>query len=391
MSKNKLPIISLAHKLARAGLPLRRIPSVLRTQAVSEAFLLANPNNFWAMPCHCISIDMCYWMVIHSPTLPQSRNAKKRGNAYFVNGEAESTLTQDEKSVRGWLRQAKNDLMMQDMRPFSRLSEPWMNDRVIDHIVSVRGGLEKLPEEVRSFDVCNKAVKHNSLEIRSCPEVLWPELIKQNPMSIVWIPEEKLTDSLCEIAVMTRPEVIDHIKDRFCTDQLLRIAVGQWLNSTDLGDQSYLEALLTHELERHRTHDDRDGFIKLPDALSVRLLEHIESTANQAGFKMLIAQMGDAGTPLAILDSFNHLPNPFLENFNTHISLFNSEMVKSRSRSLHHRKRHLLLKHYGPKVVAEACQTDDHWRTYQDVFGTDRAIAISPENKRLFIMQDLDV
>ncbi|WOF81484.1 hypothetical protein P5704_026670 (plasmid) [Pseudomonas sp. FeN3W] len=383
---------SIANKLAAIGIALHWVPSSLRSPTICEAFVLADPLNFHSVPPHLITKEMCYWFAAQSDLSACLLSIYIKDPVYdSPDKEHHPSALKQISQVNRWLKEANDEIVFGDMASFGKLESPWLDHRVIECMVA-RGAFGLIPEDKVTLDLCQAAVKKRPIDIIFCPEYTWPNLIEQSPKDIAFIPEDRLTESLCLIALTKSLQMLDYIPDSACTPSLMHHAVSIRTERQIVNIENTGEILLNHEISLLAHETVATSIKPLPAILENHLLDYIEQTSNIDGYRLLIKQLGDAGTPRALLNLYSR--HSSINTFNIpadKLNAFRSFLYGNRSQMLNSRKQTMLLKYYGSDVIAGSCLTEDDWLVFKEVFGADKAIAYNPGMKRLMLSYDMDI
>lgn len=383
---------SIANKLAAIGIPLHWVPSSFRSPTICEVFLLADPINFHSVPPHLITKEMCYWFAAQSDLSSCELSMYMKDPVYNAQDkESNQSVIKQVSQINLWLKEANDKIVFGDMASFGKLESPWLDHRVIESMVA-RGAFGLIPEDKVTLDLCQVAVKKRPIDIIFCPEHTWPKIIEQSHKGIAFIPEDRLTESLCLIALSKSLQMLDYIPDSACTPCLIRHAVSIRTERQIGESENTAQILLNHEISLLAHETVATSIKPLPVLLEIHLLDYIEKSDDRDGYGLLIKQMGDAGTPRALLNLFIRLKD--VSSFNIRpekLNEFRAFLYGNRSQMLNNRKQTMLLKYYGSDVIAASCLTEDDWLVFKEVFGADKAIAYNPGMKRLMLSYDMEI
>lgn len=381
---------SIANKLAAIGIPLHWVPSSLRSPTICETLVLADPLNFRSVPPHLITKEMCYWFAAQSDLSACELSIYIKDPVYD-SLDKEHQPSNYISRINQWLKEANDEIVFGDMGSFGKLESPWLDHRVIECMVA-RGAFKLIPEEKITLDLCQMAVKKRPSDIIFCPEHTWPKIIEQSHKGIAFIPEDRLTESLCLIALSKSLQMLDYIPDSACTPSLMRHAVSIRTDRQISESENTAQILLNHEISLLAHETVATSIKPLPVPLEIHLLDYIEKSDDRDGYGLLIKQMGNTGTPRALLNLFTRLKGASPFNVRAEkLNVFRAFLYGNRSQMLNNRKRTMLLKYYGSDVIAASCLTEDDWLVFKEVFGADKAIAYNPGIKRLMLSYDMEI
>ena len=182
----------------------------------------------------------------------------------------------------------KNDIQFMD-EVDNRVSLQYIeqNWSVLEPICRWLNNMKYIPEQLRTKELCELAIKQNGSSLYYVPECLkTPEFcevaVKNYGHALQFVPDEIITKELCELAIKQNGNNLAYVPDEYVTKEICKLAVKN--NSNAL--RYVPDEIITQELCELAVQNNDNGLILYPIPEKYKTPELCELAVQQNGISL---------------------------------------------------------------------------------------------------------